>query len=306
MSSTPEALSQTQSQTPSQPQSQLQPQTASQPETPSQPQPQSQSQQSQSQPQSQPPRFSNKRKRRADHDAELLPLLQGPSAEIIVGTGDKVATWTVPIALLAKHSELLRNTLSKPGDNVASTAARVTLVDRDPASFRVFVQWMYFGTVPDRFGLSRLSTGNDISNSFLLWTLGDYLRADAFKNRIMSELYNSYSQEGCVSAALGFVEFTAAEIGYCWSHTAPGSKLRKFVLDTLSHHIIFGSYIELTEGTDWYKLGIRNADLQMEIVATIAASVNAYSDEVTVVPKLKDYLEETKTHTTGEDDTIIL
>lgn len=141
--------------------------------------------------------------------------LQGPSVEVVVGIEDEKASWTIPFALLAKHSNYLRNTLDEPMKAETATATKIVLADREPEVFRVFVQWMYFGTVPDRFGLSKLSTGKAVSNSFLLWTLGDYLQDDAFKDRIMRELYTSYSLDGHINE-LGFVEFSAAEIDYCW------------------------------------------------------------------------------------------
>ncbi|KAJ4993940.1 hypothetical protein SVAN01_00417, partial [Stagonosporopsis vannaccii] len=257
--------------------------------SPSQSQSQFQSR-SQSQGQSQSQRKGVKRKRRTEHDAELLPLLQGQSVEVKVGTGVETASWTIPVALLTKHSSYLQNTFGEPGDDKAMTPARMTLADREPAVFRIFVQWIYFGTVPDRLGLSRLSTGKAVSNSFLLWTLGDYLQADAFKDKIMRELYASYSLEGYHDEC-GFVEFTAAEIDYCWSQTTSNSKLRKFVLETLSHHVVFGDYVRVTSENDWYKLFVKHADLQMQIIATIASSSNFFGDDVTEAPELESYLE---------------
>lgn len=221
-----------------------------------------------------------------------------------MGAGTELASWTIPLALLIKHSSYVRNTLGRPGDEQASTPARITLADRDPAAFRIFVQWIYFGIVPDRFGLSRLSTGKAVSNGFLLWTIGDYLQADAFKDRIMRELYISYSLDG-YNNELGFVEFSAAEIDYYWSQTMSNSLLRKFILDTLGHHIVFGDYLRVISENDWYKLFIKHADLQMQLVSTIATSSNTFSDDVTVAPKLESYLEgaEAEKDTRDEDTT---
>lgn len=174
-----------------------------------------------------------------------------------------------------------------------STPSKIMLADRLPAVFQIFIQWVYFGTIPDRFGLSRMSTGKSLSNSFLLWTLGDDLQASEFKNRIMRELYTSYSLEGYTDEFL-FIEFSSAEVDYCWSQTKPGSKLRTFILDTLSHHITFGDYIRVTEKNDWNKTFTKHSDLQLQVLATIAGSFNTYSQDITEIAEVNVYLEEVK------------
>ncbi|KAJ4310846.1 hypothetical protein N0V94_008250 [Neodidymelliopsis sp. IMI 364377] len=171
-----------------------------------------------------------------------------------------------------------------------SNTTKVSLPDREPCVFQIFVQWLYFDTIPDRLGLSRLSTGKSISNSFLLWTLGNYLQADTFKNRIMHELCRLDSLDGYTDV-LRFVEFTAAEVDYCWSQTMPTSNLRGFVLDTLAQHIVYGNYICMDDDKDWAKVFTKHADLQPQILAEIARSFNMYDEGVAKVLPVDTYLE---------------
>ena len=176
---------------------------------------------------------------------------------------------------------------------------KIALADRDAVVFRVFVQWMYFRTIPGQLGLSRLSTGDDVSPSFLLWTLGDFLKADAFKNKIMSRLYDFHSLD-VYRHSLDFIELSWAEVDYCWRHTAPISKLRIFIVDTLAHHVMFDNYIDIKENSDWYKLFSKHPELQLQIIAKIAQSSNHFTTNVTDIPELKKYLEVLKTEDQGE------
>jgi hypothetical protein len=180
--------------------------------------------------------------------------------------------------------------MSIPVKEEDSNTTKVSLPDREPFVFQIFVQWLYFDTIPDRLGLSRLSTGKSLSNSFLLWTLGDYLQADAFKNRIMHELYRLHSLDGYTDV-LRFVEFTAAEVDYCWSQTMLASKLREFVLDTLAQHIVHGNYICMDDDKDWAKVFTKHADLQLQVLSTIARSFIVYDEGITKVLPVDTYLE---------------
>lgn len=91
--------------------------------------------------------------------------------EVVVGTGDDKKSWTPPVALLSHHSEHLRATLCDTVKQEMPTTKNVTLPDRPASVFAIFMQWIYTDTIPKRFDLSRLSTGNTISHSFQLWTL---------------------------------------------------------------------------------------------------------------------------------------
>ena len=225
--------------------------------------------------------------------------LQGPSIEITVGTGDEQACWSIPVALATKHSEYLRNTVCSHL-NETLNPIKIALADREAAIFRIFVQWMYFTSIPSQRGLNRLSTGDVVSPSFLLWTLGDFLKADAFKNKIMSRLYSAYSLD-CFRNSLDFTELSCAEVDYCWKHTAPNSKLRTFLIDTLSHHITFGDYIDINlENSDWYKLFFKHPTLQLQLIAKISGSSNHFTTRVTDIPEMNTYLEVLKTEDQGE------
>ena len=80
------------------------------------------------------------------------------------------------------------------------------------------MQWIYTDTIPKRFDLSQLSSGNAASNSFQLWTLSDYLQAGEFKTQIMSKLYASYSLNRYLDG-FEFMELSPAEVDYCWDST---------------------------------------------------------------------------------------
>lgn len=225
--------------------------------------------------------------------------LQGPSIEIAVGTRDEQACWSIPVALATKHSDYLRDVVCSHLNENALIPIKIALADREAAIFRIFVQWMYFTSIPSQWGLNRLSTGDVVSPSFLLWTLGDFLKADAFKNKIMSRLYSAYSLD-CFRHSLDFTELSCAEVDYCWRHTAPNSKLRTFLVDTLSHHITFGDYIDIKETSDWYKLFVRHQGLQLQIMAKIAEPSNHFTTRVTDIPEMNTYLEVLKTEDQGE------
>ncbi|KAF3011077.1 hypothetical protein E8E13_011210 [Curvularia kusanoi] len=216
--------------------------------------------------------------------------LQGPSIEIAVGTGIEPTCWFIPVALATKHSGYLRVAVSKHMQEGALTLAKIVLADRDTLAFRIFVQWMYFNTLPTPWDLSRLSTGKDISTSFLLWTLGDFLEANAFKNEIMDKLYWSYSLDNDYNA-IDFVELTSVEVEYAWQNTAAGFKLRIFIVDILSHHITFGDYIRIHESGDWYKLLVKYPELQLQLIAKVADSPNKWTSNVTHIPGIETYLE---------------
>lgn len=167
--------------------------------------------------------------------------------------------------------------------------------------FRIFVQWMYFGTLPGQLSLSRFSTGETVSKSFMLWTLGDFLKAYAFKNDIMSKLYSSYSLDSLYDLS-DFVELHWAEADYCWTRTEPGSKLRDFIVDIVSHHITFGDYICIEENSDWYKLFTKHPELQLQLIARIAASPIKFTTEVIKIPGMNKYLEVLSDDSEGESE----
>ena len=116
----------------------------------------------------------------------------------------------------------------------------------------------------------------------------------------MSRLYSAYSLD-CFRNSLDFTELSCAEVDYCWKHTAPNSKLRTFLIDTLSHHIIFGDYIDINlENSDWYKLFFKHPTLQLQLIAKIAGSSNHFTTRVTDIPEMNTYLEVLKTEDQGE------
>lgn len=221
--------------------------------------------------------------------------------KVVVGTGDETKSWTLPVALLTYHSEYLRVTLCDNIKRETQTTNKLTLAERPASIFAIFVQWLYTDTIPKRFDLSRLSTGNAVSNSFQLWTLSDYLQAEEFKTRIMSELYASYSLNRYLDG-FDFMELSAAEVDYCWTSTNEGAKLRVFLLDILSHHITFGDYICVEAENEWHKTFIKHADLQMQLLARIAASNNTFSFDVAVIPALDKYLEAAETNAAEKVD----
>jgi hypothetical protein len=220
---------------------------------------------------------------------------------MIVGTGEEQACWTIPVALATKHSEYLRDMVCSHVNEDALVPIKIALADRDAAVFRVFVQWMYFATLPVQLDLSRLSTGGAVSPSFMLWTLGDFLKADVFKNDIMSRLYSFYSLD-CYRRSHDPFELSWAEVDYCWSHTAPNSKLRSFIIETLSHHITFSDYIDIKENSDWYKGFSKHPTLQLQLIAKIAGSSNHFTTSVTDIPEMDTYLEVLKTEDQGESN----
>ncbi|KAH4055411.1 hypothetical protein HBI37_021440 [Parastagonospora nodorum] len=122
----------------------------------------------------------------AEHLQKMLPLLQGPSAEVVAGAAPNIATWYIPQALRIVNSEYSRTACEEPIKK--GILRKIVLLDCKPELFQRFVQWMYFATLP-------ASETFRPCEAFQLWSLGEKLTASGFKDTLMTEIHTEqYSQ----------------------------------------------------------------------------------------------------------------
>jgi hypothetical protein len=149
--------------------------------------------------------------------------------EVVAGTESNCATWNVPKALLSHHSEFFRTACNNPVKE--DIEIQVAFLDYKPRAFQVFIQWIYFATIPFELGFE-----DGVRFGFVLWTLGDRLLSDSFKNCLMQRMYHLHS--------LGTgLRLSPHDAEVCWNNTAPSPILRAFFLDTLSLHWTYLKYI---------------------------------------------------------------
>ncbi|EAT84566.2 hypothetical protein SNOG_08290 [Parastagonospora nodorum SN15] len=116
----------------------------------------------------------------AEHLQKMLPLLQGPSAEVVAGAAPNIATWYIPQALRIVNSEYFRTACEEPIKK--GILRKIALLDCKPELFQRFVQWMYFATLP-------ASETFRSCEAFQLWSLGEKLTASGFKDTLMTEIH---------------------------------------------------------------------------------------------------------------------
>jgi hypothetical protein len=123
--------------------------------------------------------------------------LQGPSVEVVVGTGTNLITWHIPKALLGHHSGYFRAT---------GNESKVTLSEVNLTLFQHFIQWIYFATLSRPRATPRRSTTapppvadrlprvdmKEVGLIPQLWSLGDKLEARLFKNFVMEKIHGKH------------------------------------------------------------------------------------------------------------------
>ena len=144
---------------------------------------------------------------------------------IIVGQKDSV-TWHLPKSLLTYHSPFFAAALE--GSFAEAQKMQVCLVEDDPESFRIFVQWMLAEQIDlDSSVIGMKSPDEEIAKA---WVLGDKLRCPRFQNQLMLQLISLYQNQP-------ICPITAATAYY---RTAPNSKLRKFIIAKFLHDVVDG------------------------------------------------------------------
>ncbi|KAL8784602.1 MAG: hypothetical protein Q9213_003857 [Squamulea squamosa] len=170
------------------------------------------------------------------NDDRLHLLQDTESVTVRVGTGVAKQSWTIQKKLLTHDSAFFAAVLN--GSFSEAITNTIELTDDDPRAFKFFVQWLYtgkFSLVSCRDGElyideSKMELG-DIPNFLcVVWGLGDKLNCPAFQDHAMLQMLtlheDIYLQQDVVADA--------------YKTSAPGSKLRKFVVDQFLHEIRFG------------------------------------------------------------------
>ncbi|KAF2133503.1 hypothetical protein P153DRAFT_274054, partial [Dothidotthia symphoricarpi CBS 119687] len=113
--------------------------------------------------------------------------LQGDSMEVSVIRGNKTAKWNIPKALLSHHSEFFRKACNETFKEGFEN--KIVLPDCEPRMFQIFVQWIYFDTLPEILSMGMM---DNVWRVFHLWVLGDRILAKEFKNMVMEKIYKVY------------------------------------------------------------------------------------------------------------------
>ncbi|KAL9101781.1 MAG: hypothetical protein Q9163_003000 [Psora crenata] len=142
-----------------------------------------------------------------------LDLLRGPSATVVVGR-EQPCTWNIPKALLVHHSPFFAKALNGPFTE--ATTLSVTLPEDEPATFELFLNWLYIGKFSYLGKYPKVEAGDLVK----VWALCDKLECFPLQDRVMVALIKKHSDE-----FLGPSTVAAA-----YSHSAPGSSLRKFIV----------------------------------------------------------------------------
>ena len=130
-----------------------------------------------------------------------------------VGSQNAATIWHLPKALLIHESSFFAAALSGPFAEAKLNL--VTMPDDDPNAFRLWVQWLFAGTIA--------RTPSDALAK--AWIIGDKIGCPVFQNITMIGLL------GCRSPnrADSLVEPSTLRVAYGGS--TPGSKLRRWALD---------------------------------------------------------------------------
>ncbi len=119
-------------------------------------------------------------------ETDLLSLT-GPALQVTVISpdSDDEKSWTLPKALLFHNSGYFR----RIGNFKEVSEGKVTLTDFEPETFKLFVEFLYFGRYSYR---DDLEDYNRIRDSAKAWVMGDYLHAVEFKNFAIKNLHEIY------------------------------------------------------------------------------------------------------------------
>ena len=154
--------------------------------------------------------------------------------EVTVGMGNRTATWNIPKALLSHHSEFFHAACYGPFQEGLEN--KIQLPDCRPDVFQEFIRWMYFHTSYARIDPNEI----EILDKYALWILADRILAHQSKNHVMNTIYDYHKLD--LKNEL-HMELDADDVSYCWTNTTSGSLLQKFIVDTLSEHLIYNNYI---------------------------------------------------------------
>lgn len=164
----------------------------------------------------------------------------------ITSASGEIGIWDLHKSLLSYHSGYFQRA-SHPGTFKESEEDSVSISDFEPATFKLFIEYMCYGTYIYR---DNLQDHFKIGDSAKAWVLGDYLDAIEFKNFAMRNLYKIYLPEN-MSAPLSGIGPKAIE--YCCSNTSTISPLTRFFKDVLTKYWYSTDVIKygLDSRSDW-------------------------------------------------------
>lgn len=207
--------------------------------------------------------------------------------EVTVNGKKASAIWTIPKAMLSLHSEFFRKACYGPFKEGREN--KMMLPECEPSIFQIFVQWLYFATLPE------VECSDGARDIWLCWTLGDRLIASAFKDRAMRAIYvwaNTPSFEGGCRVLI-------EEIRWYLFHSTSGSLQRQFIVDCLATDLFFfkRTDCEYTDKAEnWKNFLIECPDFAKEV---LCASIGL-GEHGTDGKPLEAYLEATKNEQTIE------
>lgn len=152
---------------------------------------------------------------------------------MIVGTAAVTKTWHLPKELLTNSSPFFAAALN--GSFAEAKSKIVSLPEDSINAFEMFIQWLYVGEIAAKDCFADHDHGDHyppyicskatVQTFIEAWILGDKLRCPVFKDLAM----------------LGLIRTLESELIYihtvrtAYERSAPGSKLRKIVLDQVRY-----------------------------------------------------------------------
>lgn len=152
---------------------------------------------------------------------------------MIVGAAAVTKTWHLPKELLTNSSPFFAAALN--GSFAEAKSKIVSLPEDSIDAFEIFIQWLYVGEITAKDCIADHDHGDDYPPDFCTeatvqtfveaWILGDKLQCPVFKDLAMLGLLRNLDQ--------GLIYTHTVRTAY--ERSAPGSKLRKIVLDQVRY-----------------------------------------------------------------------
>jgi hypothetical protein len=159
---------------------------------------------------------------------------------------------------------------------------KIRMLESRSDHFQLFVQWMYFKTLPDE---TRTEMGVNIW--FKCWRMADVLKAHDFKDAVMARLYKRHAEQ--FEQGSDDTTYSPEAMAWCWENTSSRPLLRQFVLDTLAQQWIRATYYR-TARDRFEKAFIEFPELGIALLFAVAGISSEKRAEFAVKP-LAAYLE---------------
>ncbi|KAF5550958.1 sdr family [Fusarium mexicanum] len=199
-----------------------------------------------------------------------LDLLRGAGIFISVGSTDEARAanvWSLPIALISRHSPYLKAMFSSPG---FSPKSHINLQNVDAVVFGLFVKWLYYQTYDD------FKLPSSFNVHVWCWILGEKLICNEFKNYAIGRLYKQH------------VEFSMKyqHVEFAFANTSAGSKLRQFYMDFVIQNFSDPKKLHGPIG-NWDAILQKDADLRISLLLSIRQNSSSQRH----LKYLRDYLD---------------